>query len=54
MHLTTPAVSVLLAIPVLIPAREAPLPLTVLLDIPPKPSAQRNVVIPVIPAKKMK
>ena len=50
MLLTTPAVSVPLAIPVLIPAQEAPLPLTVLPDTRPKLSARRNVVIPVIPA----
>ena len=49
MLLTTPAVSVPLAILVLIPAQEAPLPLTVLPDIPPKLSAQRNAAIPVIP-----
>ena len=54
MLLITPAVNVPLAILVLIPAREAPLPLTVLPDTVPKPSAQRNAAIPVIPAKKMK
>ena len=53
MRLTTPAVSVPLAISVLIPAQEALLLLTVLPDTVPKLSAQRNVVIPVIPAKKM-
>ena len=50
MLLTTPVVSVPLAIPVLIPAQEALLLLTVLPDTVPKLSAQRNVVIPVIPA----
>ena len=50
MRFTTPAVSVPLAIPVLIPAQEVPPPLTVLPDILPKPSVQRNAAIPVIPA----
>ena len=50
MRLTTPAVSVPLAIPVLIPAQQALLLLHVLPDTRPKLSARRNVVIPVIPA----